>query len=226
MNTTDNSLTNQRVLILISVLSIACFLPLTFWHNPFFGLNQPVNLWAANLQLGNEFTQAANLVSKLFDTTVLLACSLPIAAVLFYKKYKADALLLVGVMGVDAIALSIIKSFVVSPRPLNGLVFEDGSSFPSGHVTTTIVLFGLLTFFVWQTLKSVRPKIAMAALTLALTVAVGFDRIYLNVHWLSDVLAAPFLALFILATSLLIMQCLTGWYNKRHNAVFRGDSTV
>jgi undecaprenyl-diphosphatase len=217
---------NPRVLLLISVFSLVCFLPLAFWQTPFFELNQSVNLWAANLQLGSGLTQAASVISKLFDTAILLGVSLPIAALLFYKKYKTDALLLVGVMGVDAIALSVIKSFVASPRPLNGLVFEDGFSFPSGHVTTTIVLFGLLTFFVWQTLKSVRPKIAMAALTAALTVAVGLDRIYLNVHWLSDVLAAPFLALFILATSLLIMQCLMGWYNKRHNAAFRGDSTV
>ncbi len=201
-------------------------MPLAFWQNPFFDANQSVNLWAANLQLSNGLTQAATAVSEVFDTTILFVASLPIAAVLFYKKYKTNAILLVGVMGADAVALSILKSIVASPRPINGLIVETGYSFPSGHVTTTIVLFGLLTFFVWQTIKSLHPKIAMTGLTVALAVAVGFDRIYLNVHWLTDVLAAPFLALFLLATSLLVMQYLRGWFNKQHKGGFTGDFKV
>jgi membrane-associated phospholipid phosphatase len=217
---------NQRILLLISILSLACFLPLAFWQNLFLQTNQSVNLWAANLPLSSGVTQAATTVSEMFDTVVLFAVSVPIAAVLFFKKYRADAVLLVSVMGVDAITLSIIKSFVVSPRPLNGLIFEAGYSFPSGHVTTTIVLFGFLTFFVCQTLKSLPPKIAMAALTVSLAIAVGFDRLYLNVHWLTDILAAPFLALFLLATSLLITPYLTCWFNKLHMSGFGGDSKV
>ena len=90
---------NQRVLILISILSIACFIPLALWQTHLSEINQSVNLWAANLQLGNEFTQVACIVSDLFDTTVMLVVSLPIAGLLFYRKHKADALLLVGVMG-------------------------------------------------------------------------------------------------------------------------------
>ena len=221
-----NNKTNQYMLILISAISIACFLPLAFWQTPFTGLNQTVNLWSANLNLGSGFTQAASTISEIFDTTILLALSLPIAGLLLFKKHKADALLLVGVMGVDAVVLSVIKSLVASPRPLNGLIIEEGYSFPSGHVTTTIVLLGMLTFLVWQTLKTLRPKIAMIALTAVMAFAMAFDRIYLNVHWLTDVLAAPFLALFLLAASILVMQSLTGWYNKRRTGGFRGDSNV
>jgi membrane-associated phospholipid phosphatase len=223
---TKTKTVNRQVLLLILVIALACFLPLAFWQTSFSGLNQSVNQWAANLRLGSGFTQAAHAVSELFDTIILLACSLPIAGVLFYKKHKADALLLVGVMGADALVLSIAKSLVASPRPLNGLITESGYSFPSGHVTTTIVLFGMLTFLVWQTVKTLPPKIAMTALTAALAVAVAFDRIYLNVHWLTDILAAPFLALFLLAASILVMQSLTGWYKKRQNGGFGGDSNA
>lgn len=210
---------NQRVLILISVLSIACFISLAFWQNHLSEINQSVNLWAANLQLSTGLTQAAIIVSELFDTTVLLAASLPIAGLLFYRKHKADTLQLIGVMGADAVALYVIKTLAAVQRPLNGVILADGFSFPSGHVTSTIVLFGMLTYFVWENQKNKFPKVAMAALTVVLAVTMAFDRIVLNVHWLTDVLAAPFLAIFILAVSILVFQRLKRWHNKNQSEV-------
>jgi len=210
---------NQRVLIVTSILSITCFILFALWQTHLSEINQSVNLWAANLQLSNGFTQAACIVSELFDTTVLLVVSLPIAGLLFYRKHKADALLLVGVMGADAVALYVIKTLAAIQRPLNGVILMDGFSFPSGHVTSTIVLFGMLTFLVWQNQKHYRPTIAMAALTAVLAVFMGFDRIVLNVHWLTDVLAAPFLALFILAISILVFQILKRRHNTRQSDV-------
>jgi membrane-associated phospholipid phosphatase len=57
----------------------------------------------------------------------------------------------------------------------------------------------------------------MAALTAVLAVLMAFDRIYLNAHWLTDVLAAPFLAVFILVTSILVFQSLLRWYTPRQS---------
>jgi undecaprenyl-diphosphatase len=213
MNSKNKS---TNILILLAILSMACFLIFAFWQNPLFAVNESVNMWAANLNLSNGLTQAARMVSEGFDTTVLFVVSLPIAALLFYKKHHTEAFLLGGVMGVDAIALALIKSFVASSRPLNGLIIENGFSFPSGHVTSTIVLFGMLTFLVWQNTKSLSPKIAMTALTTGLATIVALDRIILNVHWLTDVLAAPFLALFLLAVSILALQTVVGQH-KRHS---------
>lgn len=206
---------STKTLTLIAVLSIACFLALAYWQNPFTGINQSVNLWAANLNLSSGLTQAARLVSEVFDSTVLFVVSLPIAALLLYKKHKTEAFLLVGAMGVNAIVLTGVKTLTAVPRPLNGLILEDGFSFPSGHVTSTIVLLGMLTFLVWQNTKSLSPKIAMTALTAALATVIALDRLILNVHWFTDVLAAPFLAMFLLAVSILTIQSLTCWHNRR-----------
>ncbi len=135
-----------------SILSIACFISLAF-GKPSIEINQSVNLWAANLPLDNGFTQVACIVSELFDTTVLLFVSLPIAGLLFYRKHKGDAFLLVGVMGADAAALYVIKTLAAVQRPLNGVILADGFSFPSGHVTSVIVLFGMLLILCGKTRK-------------------------------------------------------------------------
>lgn len=185
-----NTLSNTRTLVLISVLSIVCFLLIVYSRGLFDDLNMWVNAWATGIQAGG-LTDVANLVSYVFDTTILLAITLPIAGLLIYKSHTGEALLLLGAMGVDALLLSISKTVVISPRPLNGLILEQGNSFPSGHVTTTIVFFGMLTFFALQNRKTI-SKFCLAAVTPVLAVIVAFDRLYLNVHWLSDVLAAPF----------------------------------
>jgi undecaprenyl-diphosphatase len=141
-----------------------------------------------------------------FDTTSLFIISLLIAVYLFYKKYKGDALLLGGAMVVDVAVVEIVKMFIRFPRPLNSIVNESGFAFPSGHVTSTIVLFGLLTYFVWKHWKTSNAKALSSLFFVAIAIAVGFDRIYLNVHWLSDVLGSYPLGVFLLTFSILVFQ--------------------
>ncbi len=201
----------------MAAVSLVCFLVIAFAYSRgyFDGLNQAVNAWATSIQTG-ALTVAANLVSYCFDTTVLLAVTLPMIGFLLYKGYTQKAGLLIGAMGADALVLEICKTVVISTRPLNALVAESDYSFPSGHVTSTIVFIGMLIYFAWQKRETI-AKLCLAAAGPALVVIVAFDRLYLNVHWLSDVLAAPFLALFIVAVTILIIQQLTRWYNRRRN---------
>jgi undecaprenyl-diphosphatase len=105
-------------------------------------------------------------------------------------------------MGGDALLVTITKTLIQSPRPLNGLVYDTGFSFPSGHVTASVVFCGLLTYFAWQHWKSLRAKTVSGALATAMVSIVAFDRIYLNVHWFSDVLGACFFGLFWLTFAL------------------------
>jgi len=105
-----------------------------------------VNAWAIGIQ-AEGLTDVVNLVSFFFDTTILLAITLSIAGLMIYKSHTGTGLLLLGAMGGDALLLSISKTVVASHRPLNGLILKQGYSFPSGHVTSTIVFFGMLTYF-------------------------------------------------------------------------------
>jgi membrane-associated phospholipid phosphatase len=211
-----NTSSTTRTLILISVLSLVCFFVIAYSRGLFDDLNMWVNAWLTGTQ-AEGLTDVANLVSSFFDTTVLLAITLPIAGLMLYKSHIDKALLLLGAMGGDALLLNVSKTVIASPRPLNGLILEQSNSFPSGHVTSTIVFFGMLTYFAWQNRKTI-TKFCLAAITPILAVMVAFDRLYLNVHWLSDVLAAPFLALFVLVVTILVVQYLTGWHTRRRQS--------
>ena len=119
-------------------------------------------------------------------------------------------------MGLNASLLQASKTLIDSPRPLNSLVVDVDNSFPSGHLTSIIVFVGTLAFLALQNQKAV-SKLCIATVAPALTVIEAFDRLYLDAHWFSDVLAAPFLALFILAVSILVASRFFRWFIKRHN---------
>jgi undecaprenyl-diphosphatase len=98
---------------------------------------------------------------------------------------------------------------------------EAGNSFPSGHVTSAVVLFGLLAFFAWQTWKSARIKVVSGSLVAVLVSFVGFTRIYLNVHWLTDVLAGYLLGTAWLTFCVGVTPYLVNMYRKQRGISVR-----
>jgi undecaprenyl-diphosphatase len=114
----------------------------------------------------------------------------------------------VGAMLGDAVILETIKMAIHSARPLNELINESSFSFPSGHTSGSVVFCGLLTYLAWQHWKSSKVKTSSSMLSVIVTSIVGFDRIYLNVHWFSDVLGGYLLGIFWLTFSILAFQYL------------------
>ena len=77
------------------------------------------------------FTIIAVAIAYVFDTTSPIAISLMLAVYLFYRNYRKYSVLLLAAMGGDALIVSIIKTLIQSPRPLNGLVYDTGFLFPA-----------------------------------------------------------------------------------------------
>jgi membrane-associated phospholipid phosphatase len=197
----------------MAVIALLCFIAV-FAARPYFaGINSTVNGWAPSIQTGS-LTDIAKLIDTGFDTKVLLIITLPLVGILLYKGSTLKAGLFIGAMGADAALLQAAKTLITSPRPANALITDVDNSFPSGHLTSTIVFVGMLTYLAWQNRKTIH-KLCIAAVGPALIFVVGFDRIYLNMHWLSDILAAPFLALFIIAATILIVESIADLYKKR-----------
>jgi undecaprenyl-diphosphatase len=166
-----------------------------------------INSWSALIQSA-PFVEMAKIIHYSFAPTSSFVASLLVAVYLFYKKYKYEALLLIGAMAANVTLVEIIKMLVHSPRPLNGILTIQGFSFPSGHVASTVVFFGLLTYFAWNHWKSSILRILWGLFSVVIAIVVGLDRIYLNVHWFSDVLGAYLLGVFWLTFSILTFQYL------------------
>ena len=200
-----NALRNQRIALFILSLALICFLLIAFLRTSFSAVDADVNSWAVSIQ-STAFTQIAKIIHYGFGTTALSIITLLIAVYLLYKRYRNDALLLVGAMLGDVVIVTILKRLIHSTRPLNGIIQETGFSFPSGHATAAVVFLGLLTYFMWQHFKSRNVRILSGVLFVLLSLVVGFSRIYLNVHWPSDVVGAYSLGIFWLTFSIVAFR--------------------
>jgi len=200
-----NALRNQRIVLFILSLSLICFLLIAFLRSSFSAVDADVNSWAVSIQ-STGFTQIAKIIHYGFGTTALSIITLLIAVYLLYKRYRNDALLLVGVMLGDFVIVAILKRLIHSARPLNGILQETGFSFPSGHATAAVVFLGLLTYLIWKHFKSRNWRILSGVFLVSISLLVGFSRIYLNVHWLSDVVGAYSLGIFWLTFSIVAFR--------------------
>lgn len=91
------------------------------------------------------------------------------------------------------------KQIVQRARPEKYMIIaETGFSFPSGHAMMTFAFFALAIYCVFKFLKNKPLKISLIALFVTLIVSISFSRIYLGVHYLSDILAGWMLTFVII----------------------------
>lgn len=114
-----------------------------------------------------------------------------LSAISFYIHKHARRILplIVSVAG-SAATVFVIKNVFYRDRPAEifHLVVETDSSFPSGHATAAMALYGFLIYIIWKHDRHYLKKPFIVLLS-ALIVLVGISRLYLGVHYLTDVLA-------------------------------------
>jgi undecaprenyl-diphosphatase len=136
----------------------------------------------------------------IFVFSVLILC------ILLYKKLYQDMLLYVySVAGANVVFVT-IKMIVQRLRPDCNLIFVSGYSFPSGHATmATAMAVAVYIIFSKRVNKPVM-RVFLFTACLIWIVMIAFSRIYLDVHWLSDVLAGIGLGLFWVTFVVLIQR--------------------
>jgi undecaprenyl-diphosphatase len=216
-------LKHQKTILFVSLLALGGFLFVALFRSNFIGVDSTLNVWAASIQTSG-FTIVALMLSNIFDTNIVITISVIVAVGLIVKNHKRYSLLLFCAVVGDVLIVEAIKMLIAAPRPLKGMIVQTGYSFPSGHVVGTVVFFGFLTYFAWQIWRSSIAKATIGSLYVAVTFLVGFDRIYLNVHWLSDVLGAYLLGVFWLTFVLIIFRFFeTTTFFKAYGCKLRGS---
>ena len=117
----------------------------------------------------------------------VLAIGAIITIYLIVKKRYNDLFLLVGGVGGVAIANAVLKLLFHRDRPSlwPHLVHETSFSFPSGHAMASASLATVIVLLFWQT----RYRWWVVAAAGIYTIVIGFSRLYLGVHYPSDILA-------------------------------------
>jgi len=100
---------------------------------------------------------------------------------------KIFAIVNIGFVGAFCL---VVKYIVKRPRPeFVALIEETGYSFPSAHSMGSMVVLGFVIFLIWKYLKNKPLKITLTSILSCLIVVVGYTRVYLGVHYITDVLA-------------------------------------
>lgn len=91
--------------------------------------------------------------------------------------------------GVGGLIVTGLKILFQRGRPLEQVIPAHGYSLPSGHAFAATVFYGFLIYLVFRFTDRVGLRVLAAAVGLAVILAVGLSRVYLNVHYLTDVVA-------------------------------------
>jgi membrane-associated phospholipid phosphatase len=123
------------------------------------------------------------------QTIVVLTTVAVLVAVISGRPRYAVLLVLAVVAG--TLFFELVKLLVARPRPLleDARIVQGGFSFPSGHSTVAATFYGTVAYLVIRNLQQNRWKVLVGVATGLLVLAIGVSRIYLGVHYPSDVLA-------------------------------------
>lgn len=111
------------------------------------------------------------------------------AALLAARRRWAEVAVLLAGMTISSVGFHELKDATDRPRPADPLVDTHGSSFPSGHATHSVLYVWLAVTIVLRLRPGMAQASAVVAAGFALTILIGLSRVYLNVHYLSDVSA-------------------------------------
>lgn len=155
------------------------------WFREGFSWDTPIMLGIHRLS-----NPTFDIIMKLVTQTGNLgaaALALALTGWFFWKNMKIDALSILGAFGGAVGVNTLLKLVFARPRPqvFPPLVAESSFSFPSGHVTAAVAVYGFLAFLLWQNRNR-----AWAVLSAMWVLVIAFSRIYLGVHYPSDTLAA------------------------------------
>ena len=108
---------------------------------------------------------------------------------LFKKDWKRSVEIFVIGFG-GFVVNYLMKLSFHRPRPDHPLIDKlNNFSFPSGHATSAFIFYGLLTYLIWKTKWPAILKYTAGFILIAFALLIGFSRVYLRVHYPSDVMA-------------------------------------
>lgn len=110
---------------------------------------------------------------------------------LFFRNNRSTAYKIATISITSVVVMFLMKFFLQRERPLVPLIAKvHGYSFPSGHTFTSVTFYGIIAYIIYKNVKSKTLKWVLIGACIILIFLVGFSRVYLRLHYASDVIAA------------------------------------
>lgn len=193
----------KKALFFLSVGSLIVFALMTLVVIT--GATQSIDKFVSTaIPRSDVVTSVMKCITHMGDATAMVAIGV---LVVILKKNKRQSVY--GLLGLGAVAWlnSIIKKIIRRARPnITHLVVVDGFSFPSGHSTSSLMFYGFLIYIIAKNLPKSHFKTFLMSILIILVISIGFSRVYLGVHYLSDVLGGFALSLGLLSLYILWLE--------------------
>ena len=143
--------------------------------------------------MSERMTNIVKILTSLGSALVVII--LTIVLFMAIKNKRIDVSIVINLI-VITILNNLLKIIFLRPRPnVNNLILESGYSFPSGHSSTSMAFYGYLIYLIYKYVNNKKIKISLIIFLSLVIVAIGLSRIYLGVHYASDVLGGFLLAI-------------------------------
>lgn len=152
--------------------------------------------YISNNIINKNRTEIVKVITNITSPIMVIITALILVLAIKDKKIKIS--LVINLLGITIIN-NLIKVIIARPRPeINKLVTETGYSFPSGHSITSMVFYGYLVYLTYKYINNKKIKIPLIIFLILLIPTIGLSRIYLGVHYTSDVLCGFLLGIIYL----------------------------
>lgn len=138
----------------------------------------------------------------------IVPATLIILLILFIKKRKEFIFPFFLMMAEAELIVFFAKILFHRPRPITAALLEPDFSFPSGHANIAVVFFGYLVYILIKTSKN-KYKTPLIILAILIAGAIGFSRLYLGVHYPTDVLAGYLIGTLLLVRGIFLTEYLS-----------------
>ena len=152
----------------------------------------------------------AEMVSDILSPTTIGIAAVVMTIWFVYKKYWHNFYITLVAYPFSLIFTLLLKTVVERARPVNMLVHLTDYAFPSGHAVAAGIFFTLIIYFFTHYIKGQTAREFFVLVNVILIILVCLSRIYLNVHWLSDVIAGVTFGVFWATFSILTVHYVEG----------------
>jgi undecaprenyl-diphosphatase len=124
-----------------------------------------------------------------FGSPAFWIVSLSAAAYLIWRVRWPDLFTEAAMIGGGKLLNVLLKDLFNRPRPVwDGVITERSPAFPSGHAMISLLTYGFLAILLWHVLRNRPSRLALITGAAVLVGLIGFSRVYLGVHYPTDVL--------------------------------------
>lgn len=146
--------------------------------------------------INSSNTQVMKVITWFGSATCLILLTIILFIVL---KNKITGFLIAINLVIVTILNQLLKFVLQRPRPDDyRLIDESGYSFPSGHSMVSVALYGIIVYTIYKNVKNKYVKWISIVLLSLLVLLIGFSRIYVGVHYFTDVVGGFTLGLVVL----------------------------